>query len=136
MRILCKVVKLVHSFKIDILYVFVAVGSPLRRYPLPGDRCKVSNRWAGSFVASFADISGMDSVGWGFVIHSPIRNISMGIIRRGGINGSQIGVFTNIDLTKLFTQYLKMRTSKTFCVRKHRIDRMSGFGGSVLIGFS
>ena len=47
----------------------------------------------------------MDSVGWGFVIHSPIRNISMGIIRRGGINGSQIGVFTNVDLTKLFTQY-------------------------------
>lgn len=64
-----------------------------------------SNRWGGSIVASFADIAGMDSVGWGLVVHTPIRNLSIGAVRRGGNAGNETAIFLNADLAALFMKY-------------------------------
>jgi len=56
-------------------------------------------------VASYADIKEMDSVGYGLVLHTPVRNTSVGVIWRDGDQGDEMGVFLNFDLAKLITQY-------------------------------
>ena len=64
-----------------------------------------TQRWGASFTASIADIEGMDSIGWGAVVHTPVENISIGIIRRGGSRDSETGIFVNLNLAKLFVEY-------------------------------
>lgn len=66
---------------------------------------EAKNRWGGSVVASYADINGMDSVGYGLVLHTPVRNTSIGVIWRDGDQGDEMGIFINIDLAKLINQY-------------------------------
>lgn len=66
---------------------------------------EAKNRWGGSLVVSFADIKGMDSAGYGFMIHTPIKNTSIGIIRRDGVYGEETGVFVNFDISRLLVQY-------------------------------
>jgi hypothetical protein len=66
---------------------------------------EAKNRWGGSVVASYADIQGMDDIGIGVVLRTPIQNTSIGVVWRDGDDGSKTGVFINVDLAKLIMQY-------------------------------
>jgi hypothetical protein len=63
------------------------------------------NRWGVSGIVSIADINGMDTLGYGALVHTPIRNTALGVVWRDGDDGSEIGVVLNLDLAKLLTQY-------------------------------
>jgi hypothetical protein len=63
------------------------------------------NRWGGSVVASYANIPSMDSIGWGIFLHTPVRNISIGAVRRDGSAGAETGLILNINLATLLEQY-------------------------------
>ena len=39
------------------------------------------------------------------MLHTPFRNIALGVIWRDGYDGSEIGVVLNLDLTKLLKSY-------------------------------
>jgi len=63
------------------------------------------NRWGLSAVASYANIPGMDSVGYGFLLYTPIKNITIGAVRRDGDAGSETGIVLNINLATLLEDY-------------------------------
>lgn len=63
------------------------------------------NRWGVSGILSIADINGMDTVGYGALVHTPIRNTALGVVWRDGNEGSEIGFVLNLDLAKLLMQY-------------------------------
>lgn len=63
------------------------------------------NRWGASVVASYATIEGMDDVGYGIMVHTPIKNISFGLLRRDGIAGSETGVLINLNLAQFIKKY-------------------------------
>ena len=69
------------------------------------DNGKARNRWGGSLVLSWANIQGMDDIGYGLTLRTPIQNFSIGVIWRNGEDGSDTGVFLNIDITKLVMNY-------------------------------
>jgi hypothetical protein len=66
---------------------------------------EAKNRWGASAAASFAEISGMDTVGYGLVLHTPIKHASLGVVWRDGNDGSETGFFMNVDLAKLIMEY-------------------------------
>ena len=63
------------------------------------------NRWGASGIISVADINGMDTFGYGVLLHTPIKNAALGVIWRDGENGGEIGVVLNMDLVKLLKNY-------------------------------
>ena len=66
---------------------------------------KAVNRWGASVLTSFADIPGMDSVGYGLMLHTPVKNASIGIVWRDGDADSETGILINIDFAKLIQKY-------------------------------
>ena len=66
---------------------------------------KASNRWGLSVTASYANIPGMDEIGYGFLVHTPIRNIAFGATYRDGDAGREIGIVMNIKLSKFLQQF-------------------------------
>ena len=58
-------------------------------------------RWGISATVSLADIDGMDKVGFGALVHTPMRNTAIGVVWRDGDGGSEIGITLNLDLAKL-----------------------------------
>ncbi len=70
---------------------------------------KQSNRWGVSAVLSLADIEGMDSIGYGVLVHTPIQNTALGVIWRDGDSGDEVGVVLNIDLARLLQQHGQSR---------------------------
>lgn len=66
---------------------------------------KATRRWGGSVVFSYADITGMDSTAWGVLLHTPVRHISIGVVRRDGDLGAETGWVLNIDPAPLFKSY-------------------------------
>ena len=63
------------------------------------------NRWGVSLAASFADVPGMDAVGYGVLFHTPIRNISIGAVRRDGDAGSEVNLIINVDFAQMIQEY-------------------------------
>ncbi|MDX2418096.1 MAG: hypothetical protein QNK19_11610 [Xanthomonadales bacterium] len=63
------------------------------------------NRWGVSGILSIADINGMDNVGYGALVQTPIRNMAFGVVWRDGNEGSEIAFVLNLDLAKLLKQY-------------------------------
>ena len=63
------------------------------------------NRWGISAIASYADIPGMDSVGYGLLLHTPIKNIAIGAVRRDGDAGSQTSIVFNINFATFLEAY-------------------------------
>lgn len=63
------------------------------------------NRWGGSLIASFSDVPGMDAVGYGVLFHTPIRNVSIGAVRRDGKAGSEVNLVISVDFAKLIQEY-------------------------------
>ena len=66
---------------------------------------KASNRWGLSVTASYANIPGMDEMGYGFLVHMPIRNIAFGATYRDGDAGSEIGIVMIIRLSKFLQEF-------------------------------
>ena len=66
---------------------------------------KADNRWGVSLVASFANIPGMDRVGYGAFLHTPIQNVSIGAVWRDGDAGSETGIIANVNLAALIQEY-------------------------------
>jgi hypothetical protein len=66
---------------------------------------KAENRWGASIVASFVDIQGMDTLAYGLMVHTPLKNISIGAVSRDGDAGKQTGIVISVDLAKLLQQY-------------------------------
>jgi hypothetical protein len=66
---------------------------------------KATNRWGASVVASYASITGMDDIGYGLLLHTPIRNMAVGVVYRDGAAGGETGLVLNFDLSKLVMQY-------------------------------
>ena len=64
-----------------------------------------ARRWGASGIISMAEIAGMDTFGYGVMLHTPIKNAALGVIWRDGDDGSEIGVVLNLDLTKLLKSY-------------------------------
>ena len=64
-----------------------------------------ARRWGASGIISMADIYGMDTLAYGVLLHTPIKNAALGVIWRGGDDGSRIGVVLNLDLGKLLKSY-------------------------------
>lgn len=63
------------------------------------------NRWGLSGVVSFANIPGMDEVGYGALLHTPLKNISFGAVWRDGDDGSEVGIVANFNIAALIQQY-------------------------------
>ena len=59
------------------------------------------NRWGVSGIVSLADVNGVDTVGYGALVHTPIRNTAIGVVWRDG----EAGVVLNLDLAKLLQNY-------------------------------
>jgi len=70
------------------------------------------NRWGLSGVVSFANIPGMDEVGYGVLLHTPIQSISFGAVWRDGDAGSETGIVANFDLAALIQQYEEIDLKK------------------------
>lgn len=68
-------------------------------------KSEATNRWGASLVISYADITGMNHSGGGIVLHTPIKNTAIGVIRRKGDQGTETGIFINVDLAKLLMKY-------------------------------
>lgn len=66
---------------------------------------KASNRWGLSAAISYADISGMDDVGYGVLLHTPVKGASIGAVWRDGDDGSEVGITMNINVIQLFVAY-------------------------------
>jgi len=66
---------------------------------------KQGNRWGASAIVSLADISGMDSVGYGALIHTPIKYTAFGVIWRDGDDGGETGLIINLNLSSLLEKY-------------------------------
>lgn len=66
---------------------------------------EASNRWGASLIAAFADVPGMDAVGYGVLFHTPIRNVSIGAVRRDGAAGSEVDLVINVDFAQLIQEY-------------------------------
>lgn len=58
-------------------------------------------RWGLSAIVSLADIDGMDKVGFGALLHTPLRHTAVGVVWRDGDDGAEIGITLNLDLAKL-----------------------------------
>ena len=63
------------------------------------------NRWGVSAILSVADINGMDTVGYGAMLHTPIKHTALGVVWRDGNDGSEVGVLLNLNLAQLLQKY-------------------------------
>jgi hypothetical protein len=66
---------------------------------------KAANRVGISLAASFSDVPGADPIGYGLMIHTPIRNMSIGAVWRDGDAGESINFVFNMDPAALIQQY-------------------------------
>jgi hypothetical protein len=66
---------------------------------------KQHNRWGASAIISVADIKGMDTLGYGALIHTPIAYTSIGVTWRDGDDGTEVGVVLNLNVAKLLEKY-------------------------------
>ena len=66
---------------------------------------KQRNRWGASGIISMADINGMETFGYGVLLHTPVRNVAFGVIWRDGEDGSKMGVVLNLGTAKLLKSY-------------------------------
>ena len=66
---------------------------------------KAANRVGVSLAASFSDVPGRDVVGYGVVLHTPVRNMSIGAIWRDSDTGDSINLIFNMDPAALIQQY-------------------------------
>jgi hypothetical protein len=66
---------------------------------------KAANRVGVSLAASFTDVPGADAVGYGIVLHTPFRNVSIGAVWRDGDDGDSINLIFNVNLAALIQQY-------------------------------
>ncbi len=62
-------------------------------------------RWGASAVVSLANINGMDTMGYGVMLHTPVKNTSLGVIWRDSDNGNEVGLVLNINLANLLNKY-------------------------------
>jgi hypothetical protein len=69
---------------------------------------EATNRWGASLIASIADVPGMDAMGYGVLFHTPIRNVSIGAVRRDGDAGSEVDLVINVDFAQLIQEYSQM----------------------------
>lgn len=63
------------------------------------------NRWGVSAIVSLVDIDGMDTMGFGAMVHTPIPHASLGVVWRDGDAGSETGILLSVDLAKMIQQY-------------------------------
>lgn len=63
------------------------------------------NRWGVSAIVSLADLDGMDTVGYGAMLHTPLPHASLGVVWRDGDAGRETGIILSVDLAKLLQQY-------------------------------
>jgi hypothetical protein len=73
---------------------------------------KATNRWGLSAIVSYADISGMDEIGYGVLLHTPVKNIAFGAVYRDGDAGSETGIVLNFNLSKFLEQYKNIDLSE------------------------
>lgn len=64
-----------------------------------------AQRWGASGIISMADIYGMETFGYGVLLHTPMKNAALGVIWRDGDGGGGIGVVLNLNLAKLLKSY-------------------------------
>lgn len=67
---------------------------------------KHKNMWGASAILSFSDAKNAETLGYGVMVHTPVKGISVAYTRRQSENGNIDGVFFNVDVAKLFQDKL------------------------------
>lgn len=64
-----------------------------------------TNRWGLSLATSFVEAPTANAVGYGVLIHTPLRNASIGIIWRDSDLGRKVNVAFTVDVAQFIEQY-------------------------------
>lgn len=66
---------------------------------------RAARRIGASLAVSLSDVPGSDAVGYGVVVHTPVRNFSIGVVWRDGRAGDHINLVFNVDPASLIQKY-------------------------------
>lgn len=69
------------------------------------EKGKAKNRWGVSGAFSYADVKETNDIGYGIVLHTPVKNTSLGVVMRDGDDGWKAGVIVNVDLAAFIMKY-------------------------------